>query len=102
MSETFVREEARQMDEAAARTYARSLVRDLKTFAHAPISGYAVCCVVRGASGVLYVGCNIEIGKMNDAVHAEQAAIALAFTHEETAIRFLMIGSGRCDMIDDT
>ena len=83
------------MDGDAARALARRLVVDLKKAAFAPISGYNVCCAVRGSSGTVYVGNNLEFGTMGDAVHAEQAAVSLAMAHQEQAIEFLVVGSGR-------
>ena len=67
-----------------------------KTYSRAPISNFLVGVVVRGASGSLYLGANIEISGqcLGFAVHAEQAALSNAYMNSE-AIRHLAGSGGR-------
>ena len=61
------------------------LIPVAKGFAHPPISNYFVGAVVMGSSGSLYLGANIELppNMLSMSVHAEQAAVANAFTANE-------------------
>ena len=75
---------------------ARILVREVSKMAHAPVSGYHVGTALRGGSGAIYLGVNLEFGSMNgDTVHAEQFATTLAFLHGEQHIEFLMTEGGK-------
>ena len=69
-----------------------------RSHSHAPISNFFVGSVVRGASGCLYTGGNIEIpGQcLGFAVHAEQAAVSNAYMHGEKAVTTLSIGGAPC------
>ncbi|HLK32061.1 MAG TPA: cytidine deaminase [Terriglobales bacterium] len=69
-----------------------------RSYSHAPISNYSVGSVVRGASGCLYTGSNIEISGQSlcFAVHAEQSAISNAYMHAETAIAALAVSAAPC------
>lgn len=69
-----------------------------QTYSRAPISNFHVGVVVRGASGALYLGANIEIpGQcLGFAVHAEQAALSNAYMHEEQAVTALAVGGAPC------
>jgi len=69
-----------------------------RSHSHAPISNFFVGSVVRGASGCLYTGANIEIpGQcLGFAVHAEQAAVSNAYMHGEKAVTALSIGGAPC------
>src|ERR1700722_8191264 len=59
-----------------------------QSYSRAPISNFYVGVVVRGASGSLYTGANIEIpGQcLGFAVHAEQSALSNAYMHSEQAV----------------
>ena len=69
-----------------------------RSYSHAPISNFFVGCLVRGASGCLYTGANIEIpGQcLGFAVHAEQAAVSNAYMHGENAVTQLTVGGAPC------
>jgi len=69
-----------------------------RSYSHAPISNFFVGSVVRGASGCLYTGANIEIpGQcLGFAVHAEQSAVSNAYMHGEKAVSALAVGGAPC------
>ena len=69
-----------------------------RSYSHAPISNFFVGSVVRGASGGLYTGANIEIpGQcLGFAVHAEQAALSNAYMHGEQGVTALSVGGAPC------
>jgi cytidine deaminase len=69
-----------------------------RSYSHAPISKYFVGSVVRGASGCLYTGANIEIPGhcLGFAVHAEQSAVSNAYMHDEKAVTALSVGGAPC------
>jgi cytidine deaminase len=62
------------------------------------VSGYGVGAVVRGTSGALYLGGNIEFPGVNlsQTVHAEQAALANAFMHGEPGIEAIAVSAAPC------
>lgn len=69
-----------------------------QSYSHAPISNFYVGAVVRGASGSLYTGANIEIpGQcLGFAVHAEQSALSNAYMHGEESVPALAVGGAPC------
>lgn len=69
-----------------------------QSYSHAPISNFFVGVVVRGASGALYTGANIEIpGQcLGFAVHAEQSALSNCYMHSERAVGALAVGAEPC------
>jgi cytidine deaminase len=69
-----------------------------QSFSRAPISKFYVGVVVRGESGALYTGANIEIpGQcLGFAVHAEQSALANAYMHGESSVAALAVGGAPC------
>ncbi len=69
-----------------------------QSYSLAPISNFHVGAIVRGASGDLYTGANIEIpGQcLGFAVHAEQSACSNAYMHDEKAITSLAVGGAPC------
>ncbi|HMD97434.1 MAG TPA: cytidine deaminase [Terriglobia bacterium] len=64
----------------------------------APLSHYHVGAVVRGTSGSLYLGANLEVpGHMLGlSVHAEQSAVANAFMHDEGGLTSIAITAAPC------
>jgi cytidine deaminase len=63
--------------------------------AYAPYSGFSVGAVVRGESGALYPGCNVENAAFPQGSCAEASAIsALIMAGERRIIEVLVIGKG--------
>src|SRR5258707_214449 len=62
------------------------------------LSNFRVGAVIRGTSGALYMGANIEFPKqsLNQTVHAEQAALANAFMHDEPGIAAIAVTAPPC------
>lgn len=75
-----------------------ALIPLAQKYSLAPISNFHVGVVVRGASGCLYTGANIEIpGQcLGFAVHAEQSALSNAYMHEEETVPALAVGGAPC------
>jgi cytidine deaminase len=69
-----------------------------RQFSRPPISNFKVGAVALGASGALYLGANIEIpgNGLNQAVHAEQSALANAFAHAERGIAAIAVTAAPC------
>ncbi len=71
------------------------LAKAVRERAHAPYSKFKVGAVVRGASGELYVGCNVENASYPEGWCAETSAIAaLVAAGESQIIEVLVIGDG--------
>ena len=68
-----------------------------QSYSHAPISNFYVGVVVRGTTGNLYTGANLEIpGQcLGFTVHAEQAALANAYMHGDP-VQALAVGGAPC------
>jgi cytidine deaminase len=75
-----------------------ALIPFAQHYSQAPISNFHVGVVVRGASGALYTGANIEIpGQcLGFAVHAEQSALSNAYMHSEQSVTHLAVGGAPC------
>ena len=75
-----------------------NLIPLAQSYSQAPISNFFVGVVVRGASGALYTGANIEIpGQcLGFAVHAEQSALSNCYMHSERAVSALAVGAEPC------
>ena len=69
-----------------------------RTYARPPISNYLVGAVVRGVSGNLYLGANIEIPghSLGFSVHGEQFALSNAYMHSEQGIAALAVTAAPC------
>ena len=67
-----------------------------QSYSRAPISNFFVGVVVRGASGSLYLGANLEIpGQcLGFAVHAEQSALSNAYMNSEQSVTSLAVVGG--------
>lgn len=67
-----------------------------QSYARPPISNFFVGVVVRGASGGLYMGSNIEIpGQcLGFAVHGEQSALSKAYMNSEESVPALAVVGG--------
>ena len=60
--------------------------RRVREAAYAPYSGFKVGAAVRGASGAIYAGCNVENVAYPEGTCAEAGAIALMIASGETEI----------------
>ena len=71
---------------------------EAESYARPAVSGYRVGAVVRGSSGALYLGGNIEFPGVNlsQTVHAEQAALSNAFMHDEPGIEAIAVSAAPC------
>jgi cytidine deaminase len=69
-----------------------------RTYSRPPISNYYVGAVVRGASGSLYPGANLEIPghSLGFSVHAEQAALSNAYMHSELGVSSIAVTAAPC------
>lgn len=69
-----------------------------RTYSKPPISNFFVGAFALGASGALYPGANFEVPRngLNQAIHAEQSAIANAFGHGETGITAIAVTAAPC------
>lgn len=74
------------------------LVPIARCYAYAPISNYNVGSVVRGTSGNLYLGGNLEFPGLglNMTIHGEQAAVVNAYLHGETGLEALAVNGTPC------
>jgi cytidine deaminase len=87
---------------AAARVTADQLMVELlpwaASYADVPVSRFRVGAVVRGGSGALYAGANLELSELPLAatVHAEQSAVHNAWLHGETALVALAVTAVPC------
>jgi cytidine deaminase len=75
-----------------------SLLPVARTFSRPPLSNYLVGAVLRGASGSLYLGANIEVPgqPLGLAVHAEQAAVANAYMCGENGVSAIAVTAAPC------
>ncbi|MGR5175270.1 cytidine deaminase [Vibrio parahaemolyticus] len=67
-------------------------------YSYAPISEFYVGAIVRGTSGKLYFGANMEImgAQLGQTVHAEQSAISHAWMKGETGLKDITINFSPC------
>jgi cytidine deaminase len=74
------------------------LLRQAQSYARSPLTNFRVGAVVRGTSGSLYMGANIEFPgqSLNQTVHAEQAALSNAFMHDEAGIAAMAVSAPPC------
>lgn len=75
-----------------------SLLPLARTFSRPPISNYHVGAVVRGTSGSLYPGANLEIPghSLGFSVHGEQAALSNAYMHSEQGVLAIAVTAAPC------
>lgn len=87
---------------ASARTTVDAFMVELlpmaRTYARPRLSEFHVGAVVRGASGSLYLGANIEIPgqALVLTVHAEQAALSNAYMHDEQGVAAIALTGPPC------
>ncbi|SJL82993.1 cytidine deaminase [Vibrio palustris] len=67
-------------------------------YAHVPISQFFVGAIVRGLSGTLYFGANMEFSgvQLGQSIHAEQAGISHAWMKGETGIKDVTVNHTPC------
>ncbi|MGF1747791.1 cytidine deaminase [Vibrio cionasavignyae] len=67
-------------------------------YSYAPISDFYVGAIVRGLSGKLYFGANMEFlgAQLGQTVHAEQSAISHAWMKGETGVKDITINFSPC------
>ncbi|MBF9000132.1 MULTISPECIES: cytidine deaminase [Vibrio] len=67
-------------------------------FAYVPISNFYVGAIVRGLSGRIYFGANMEFSgaQLGQTIHAEQAGISHAWTKGEEGIKDLTVNHTPC------
>jgi cytidine deaminase len=70
-----------------------------RAHAHAPYSGFAVGAAVRGASGRIYVGCNVEIAAYPEGLCAEASAIGACVVAGETRIVEALVAAASSDPV---
>ena len=69
--------------------------RDVREKAYAPYSNFKVGAAVRGESGKVYLGCNVENVSSGLTVCAERVAIQNAISEGERAISAVVVVAGR-------
>jgi cytidine deaminase len=74
------------------------LLAQAQSYARPAVSGFRVGAAVRGTSGALYFGANIEFPgeSLGQTVHAEQAALSNAFMHDEPGIEAIAVSAAPC------
>jgi cytidine deaminase len=71
---------------------------EAQSYARPLLTNFRVGAVVRGMSGSLYLGANLEFPgqSLSQTVHAEQAALSNAFMHDEPGIEAIAVSSPPC------
>ena len=74
------------------------LLAQAQSYARPGLTNFRVGAVVRGTSGALYLGGNIESpgADLSQTVHAEQAALSNAFMHDEPGIEAIAVSAAPC------
>lgn len=91
-------EELQKLERKTAYEVMLDLLPVAQVFARPPISNFRVGAVVRGNSGDLYLGANLEIPgqALSFSVHAEQAASSNAYMHGADAIMAIALTGAPC------
>jgi cytidine deaminase len=74
------------------------LLAQAQSYARPALTNFRVGAVVRGMSGAIYLGANIEFAGENlgQTVHAEQAALSNAFMHDEPGVEAMAVSAAPC------
>ena len=74
------------------------LLAKAQSYARPALTNFSVGAVVRGTSGALYLGGNIEFpgASLSQTVHAEQAALLNAFMNDEPGIQAIAVTAPPC------
>lgn len=75
-------------------TKLRQAAIDVRENAHAPYSGFKVGAALRGASGAVYIGCNVENVAYPEGTCAEAGAIAAMVAAGETVFTEAYVVAG--------
>lgn len=75
-----------------------SAAQKVKENAYAPYSGFSVGAAVRGASGRIYVGCNVENAAYPLGSCAEASAVCALISDGETRIKEMLVVSDGEDL----
>jgi cytidine deaminase len=69
-----------------------------RRYAKPPLSNFFVGAIALGKSGALFVGANLEVphAALNQAIHAEQSAVANAYGHGESGITAIAVTAAPC------
>ncbi len=70
------------------------------SYARTPVSGFAVGAAARGTSGAIHLGANLEVAGASlwSSLHAEQAAIARAWSAGESAVEAIAVTAAPCGL----
>jgi cytidine deaminase len=71
---------------------------EAQSYSRPALTNFRVGAVVRGTSGAIYLGANLEFAgvSLSQTVHAEQAALANAFMHHEPGIEAIAVSAAPC------
>ena len=74
------------------------LLAQAQSYARPALTKFRVGAAVRGTSGAVYMGANIEFAgaSLSQTVHAEQAALANAFMQDEAGIEAIAVSAPPC------
>ena len=74
------------------------LLGKAQSYARPALTNFRVGAVVRGTSGAIYLGANLEFPgeSLGQTVHAEQAALSNAFMHDEPGIEAMAVSAAPC------
>ncbi len=74
------------------------LLTKAQSYARPLLTNFRVGAIVRGTSGALYLGGNIEFpgASLGQTVHAEQAALSNAFMHDEPGVEAIAVSAPPC------
>lgn len=75
-----------------------TLLKVAAQYSVSPISNFKVGAVIVGHSGNIYFGTNLEFPgtAINSTLHAEQSAVSLAYSQNETGIHTLAVSASPC------
>ena len=78
-----------------------ALARQAAQNAYAPYSGFQVGAALLGASGKVYLGCNVENAAFTPSICAERTAFSRAVSDGERAFQAIAIVGGKEGVLQD-